>query len=345
MQVKKEVNRAGWLIVGISLTYILIQAALWKYFAVMRDSGKNAELPYYMSLILGQAMIVIPALIYIVIDKGNCLKRIACGTITVANILKLIVLAYLISPVMTFINALSTLFVDNVVTDTLEQAVDTPIAILIILIGVIPAVMEEVVFRGILYHQFRMQHIGKAMLMSALLFGCIHMNFNQFFYATIVGFFFALLIEATGSILSSIVIHFVINTSNAVMGVVALKMLEYMEAAQKQLSEQLGEDAASTQAATEMLQSQEVTLEMQIGVVAFYGVLAIISGTLAFFLFRHIAKSCGRWEHVKAIFGKSEDTALNEQNTRETKQYGQIFNISTVCAILLCFGFMIYQVW
>ena len=48
--------------------------------------------------------------------------------------------------------------------------------------------------------------------MSGLVFGLFHLNINQFCYAFVIGVVFAFLVEATGSIWSSVLAHFAINT-------------------------------------------------------------------------------------------------------------------------------------
>ena len=57
----------------------------------------------------------------------------------------------------------------------------------------------------------------QAMFMSALLFALMHMNFNQAAYAFVIGVLVVLLIEATGSIWSSIIVHIVINSQQVLM--------------------------------------------------------------------------------------------------------------------------------
>ena len=51
-----------------------------------------------------------------------------------------------------------------------------------------------------------------AALMSGLLFGCFHLNINQALYAFVMGIVFAYMVEATGSLWSSVIAHFAVNT-------------------------------------------------------------------------------------------------------------------------------------
>ena len=62
------------------------------------------------------------------------------------------------------------------------------------------------------------QFLGKwkAAFVSALLFGLLHMNPQQFPYAFVVGFIFSFLVERTNSLYASILPHMVINGTTVV---------------------------------------------------------------------------------------------------------------------------------
>ncbi|MDR1029701.1 MAG: CPBP family intramembrane metalloprotease [Treponema sp.] len=93
----------------------------------------------------------------------------------------------------------------------------------IILVGVIPAFCEEMFFRGILLTGFQENYSEKkAVLMSALLFGIIHLNPWQFVSAFIIGIFSAWICIKTRSIVLSIYIHIF----NNIIAVIALKYKE-----------------------------------------------------------------------------------------------------------------------
>ena len=53
----------------------------------------------------------------------------------------------------------------------------------------------------------------KAILLSGLMFGLMHLNINQFFYATILGFYFGYVALSCGSIYPTMIMHF---TNNAI---------------------------------------------------------------------------------------------------------------------------------
>jgi membrane protease YdiL (CAAX protease family) len=83
----------------------------------------------------------------------------------------------------------------------------------IIVMGIIPGFMEELFFRGLILDGLNRNYSPrKAIIISALLFGIIHLNPWQFYGGFIIGLFSAWICIKTNSILLSIYIHFFNNT-------------------------------------------------------------------------------------------------------------------------------------
>ncbi len=81
----------------------------------------------------------------------------------------------------------------------------------IILVAVLPAICEETTHRGLLLRGMSSMGIVKAVVLSSIFFGLMHMNILQFFYATILGFIIALSVIISKSIVPGIIIHFMNN--------------------------------------------------------------------------------------------------------------------------------------
>ena len=123
-----------------------------------------------------------------------------------------ILAGYMMIPMVLFINNVSMLFSKNYLEAASQTLLTYPFVVQIILMAVIPALVEEFIFRGLFYGTYRKCGILKGALMSGLVFGLFHLNINQFCYAFVIGVVFAFLVEATGSIWSSVLAHFAINT-------------------------------------------------------------------------------------------------------------------------------------
>lgn len=80
-----------------------------------------------------------------------------------------------------------------------------------LLVAVLPAVCEELVFRGYLYKKLIRFGEGPYILLSGFLFGTYHGNLEQFFYAFVMGCCLAFLVCRTGSVLYGVLLHFLMN--------------------------------------------------------------------------------------------------------------------------------------
>ena len=94
----------------------------------------------------------------------------------------------------------------------------------LIILAVLPAIGEELIFRGIIFNGLKrnVSDIG-AILISASLFTIMHGSLDQFVYPFILGIIFAWLVLRTGSILSSIIVHMCNNALAVTIQYIAVK--------------------------------------------------------------------------------------------------------------------------
>ena len=82
----------------------------------------------------------------------------------------------------------------------------------ILLSAVLPGICEEFLHRGVLMGGLIKQFgVRRAVLFSSILFGLMHMNVGQFFYASILGWFMGMTVLASGSLWGSMIVHFTNN--------------------------------------------------------------------------------------------------------------------------------------
>ena len=216
------------------------------------------------------------------------------------------------------------IFVDNSTLEFMENIIgNNGLFLSLVIVALIPAILEETVYRGIFYNEYRKVNPLKAIFLSAFLFGIIHLNVNQFTYAFAMGIVFALTIEATDSILSTMIIHFFINATS----VMTLHVLPYIMKALEKLMVSMELNPEEHLATIESGVDEILNFPF---VMKTYFLPAIISTVLAFVVYRTIAKNSNRWEHVKGIF------------TKKTKE-GKLISGSLIVAILICIVLMIVQ--
>jgi membrane protease YdiL (CAAX protease family) len=78
-------------------------------------------------------------------------------------------------------------------------------------VAVVPAIVEEFAFRGVVLGKLRKYGDHFAVLVSSALFGLIHLNLVQVPFAFVLGLILGILVVETNSMLPSILIHFTNN--------------------------------------------------------------------------------------------------------------------------------------
>lgn len=93
----------------------------------------------------------------------------------------------------------------------------TDIWLNLFLISIIGPIFEEILFRKLLIDRSIKYGAKVSILLSALIFGLIHGNLNQFFYAFLLGGFFAYVYIKTGEIKYTITLHIIVNMMGSVV--------------------------------------------------------------------------------------------------------------------------------
>ena len=203
------------------------------------------------NILFSQGLIIIPVIIFFILTKQNPIKFIQLKKINGWSVLLLIVLTYCITPLMVVINLISQLFVNNYTGELITNSItDFGLFISTLLFALTPALVEEITYRGVFYQSARGRRPIRAMIVSGLLFGAMHMNINQILYACVMGVIFAVVIEATGSLLSTMIMHFVINFDSVFLSWVSAKFME--SEIYQQVLEASGEQAEAVTTVAEM---------------------------------------------------------------------------------------------
>ena len=93
-------------------------------------------------------------------------------------------------------------------------------------VALLAPVLEELVFRKLLCDRLLPLGEGYAVVLSAAIFGLVHGNFFQFFYAFALGAFFAIIYVKTGRIRYTIFYHIIVNLLGGVLAPWILERIE-----------------------------------------------------------------------------------------------------------------------
>ena len=272
--------------------------------------GLVTGLPVSIRLISSEIVYLIPVLLCLLIGRDSIGKLIPHRAPRISTLLMTILFVLLLEPLMTCLNVVTMLFSTNYVLETRSDLSIISVPLQLICIAVVPAVLEEFMFRGVFAGYYREKGILTAALLSGLVFGLFHLNFNQFGYAFALGVAFALLLEGTGSIFYGMFAHFLINGFSVIITALSDKILPLT-----------GEESIAAVA-------ESMTTETLVNTFCVYAVIAAVSTCLAGAVYIWIVKHSGR-------------TAYLEKNWKGSgeKKVSPVFLIGVV----LCLGFMVWR--
>lgn len=262
-------------------------------------------------------LFLIPAIIYVFVTKANVRETFRFNKLYFKDILLLIVISFVCYPLMGFISAISQMFFENNVGTFMAAISDTPYWGMLILMAVTPAITEEVTLRGIVLSGYDNQSKFKAAVMTGLLFGIFHLDFQQFLYAAALGFIFAYIVRITNSIFASMLMHFIINgISVTLQKVIYGSGNEMMEAVQE----------------TGLM---EFTFDEKVQSICIYIILIICFGGLVHKLIKKLEK----WNIERG-------TLVEENNEEEFKAVGgRIINTPFIVIVGIYITYMVYDVF
>lgn len=226
---RSEVSALGWLFLACVVTHVAGALA----FGLLSDKG--ITVPVEVELVISEFTILIPSTIFILLGDYSFRNDLGFRRIRPGSFFMCILLSALVTPVASFVNVLSQLFVPNTMVQMSDTLLESSDAALVFLGALYGPFCEELLFRGILFNRYG-RYTGplRAGLISALYFALVHMNINQAAYAFVLGVIFSVVNTAAGSMYPSLIIHVCINGMNLLLLIISGRA-----------SESLGDDMIS----------------------------------------------------------------------------------------------------
>ena len=119
-------------------------------------------------------------------------------------------------PVAMLLNALAGLFSTSG-ADTVEDVAKYPLWLSLIAFAIVPAVVEEYVFRGVVLGEYLKIETGAAVLISSIFFALLHFSFGSVLYGFFFGCVFAIVRIATENLTYTVVMHLIFNSINVLL--------------------------------------------------------------------------------------------------------------------------------
>lgn len=272
-------------------------------------SAYDFDLDMVSNMLLSEAILILPAILMLCFSKEKVTEVLSIRKIKLTTLCGVVAFTIATSPLITLVNLISQLWVSNRVYESSTQFLSLPPFLLIFFVGILAPVCEEVVFRGAILGGYKKEgNVFKAVMLSGILFGLMHMNINQASYALVIGIFLGFLVEATGSLFSSIIFHMLINSGNVILMIVSDSVVN------DEMMEQAGEIINTA------------TLLNMMGI---YVVPAVIGTVIAICLLVWMSNNEGRSE----IFKKAWDD--------RKKKSGKVISVSLIAGVIISILYMI----
>lgn len=119
-------------------------------------------------------------------------------------------------PVAMLLNALAGQFSTSS-ADTVEDVAKYPLWLALTAFAIVPAVVEEYVFRGVVLGEYLKIETGAAVLISSIFFALLHFSLGSVLYGFFFGCVFALVRIATGNLTYTVFMHLIFNSVNVLL--------------------------------------------------------------------------------------------------------------------------------
>lgn len=267
------------------------------------------------NLLVSELILAVPAFLAVLVSREKPNRVLGFHRLKLSSVFMIILYTFLMGPLTTLLNAISMLFVDNAVVSISGEVLNLPFLLTFFMMAIFGPVCEELCFRGVVYRGYlKSGNVAGAVLLSSLLFGLMHMNFNQAPYAFAIGVSMAVLVEATGSLWSSVIMHVVFNAQSVIA------MYFYQRFYPKVWLEQ-------TQAVT--------TNDDMIAAISVYLVIAVITTSLAVCVLVWLCKNQGREEYIRWLW----------RERKSGRKKGRLVSAPLIIAVILCLAYMLLNLF
>ena len=237
---------------GIAQVCILFSIVVFLFLMIGYRVQKKE---FYSGILITEViLIMLPALIYLmsfrIKERGHTspadgLNAEVCPQIDVKRLLRLnktsflnfiLILGIMIFalPLVGLINFINLWLVNSIFGKIIIEQPPvaenfTGLLVSILVIGGSAGLCEEFLFRGVIQRGLERFGAGKAILLTAFLFGLTHLDFQKLFGAFLLGSLIGFIVYRTNSLYSGIFAHFTNNTLAVVVSFAANKVADFFK--------------------------------------------------------------------------------------------------------------------
>ncbi|MEY8415476.1 CPBP family intramembrane glutamic endopeptidase [Tissierella praeacuta] len=154
---------------------------------------------------------LIPSVIYLFLNRSKIDRILKPDMLNFSSAIIIFIIWLASLPLIFLIIELYMYFFGSTLVDIVTEDAHEIFALNVFFTAVTPAILEEILMRGIILDGYRNKSRLVAAIMNGFMFGMLHLNSFQFFHTFIAGFIASLVVFATNSIFAGILIHMVNN--------------------------------------------------------------------------------------------------------------------------------------
>lgn len=188
------------------------------------DTGIN----FVQAILSSQMLLVLIPVLSVFRNNTDVTRTYRLYPVPAGAVVWVVLAGICIYPAVNIINAISQVFIPTPVdSDILYNMSSYPFPVTLFIVAILPAVCEEVVFRGFIFGGYRNNGFLRATIVSSLLFSLFHLDFSKIAFTFVVGIFLCFIVEATGSLISSMICHGILNGISVMIKYAALEASTY----------------------------------------------------------------------------------------------------------------------
>lgn len=300
---------------GLVFTIIIVLSIGVSFFvSLLAWRGDSIQLSLFQDLVLSEGIVLVPALIMATVCGAEVGEIFRFKKIKISTCLLTVLFMICMEPLLSLVNSISLIFTDNMAIKIAEELItpDTSFLSLAVAMAVIGPIAEELAFRGVIYAGLRRSgRLLGAILLQALLFGLMHLNFNQMSYAFVMGVAWGILNEVTGSMWPGLIGHFIVNIGGAISSYTIVKYFP------------------------ETLEMEYSTNDMMVSIM-FTSMLAVLFTWFAILLLLKIAANepGGKFRLIR-IFREHDLKVITKDGREELIKRPPVFSVPVVIGIIL----------
>ena len=222
---KKFFSKIGFNYLIYAICTIAFFLIILNIIGIDSDLGNNINVKLIVSAVCNY-ILPFPILFYLMKKLDS--DRLETKSLNIQTFLLYFCISFTLMIIGNIIGLAVTTLIGNLIQSDVANPIQTlinssDIMLNLIIISIIGPIFEELFFRKLLIDRTIKYGARVSIILSASLFGLMHGNLNQFFYAFLLGGFFAYVYIKTGKIIYTILLHISLNLIGSVFSLFVIE--------------------------------------------------------------------------------------------------------------------------